>query len=475
MTIRSARLNPHTARAQKARAVLELWFLLGFGVSQAQEPLADSVAWEPLGDRLRIESFAFSGNSEEPLVWALGVGLRTIQDVSGPWTEIGPTRPRFGSIQFYGHDPSIPDTIFAGASLHRSTDGGQAFIRIEPATNLGGSTGIDGPGFDFTYPGVGYSRRIIAGDGPGFLLSTDVGDAWASADTTPPLYDPSIKALQSGRILAAGFYGAVLSDDGGHTWHHIPALYDTEQIRYDVRRIAVLPGFITGQPGDSEEGRVVLSGTQGGSDGGWFQWYSDDEGESWTRTLQPGNAGCGNGVDIVPLGSETGAPGDVAAVTCHGWVLLSNDGAETWTEIGRVPGVSPETDTIVKTAALGPDGRLYVGTSYLGPGDAYSYRTKWRASDGFAVAGGERPGRDALRLAVSPNPSQLRVEIALVGGSSGGEQVELVVVDGLGREVARRARASRWRLDVSGWAAGVYRARVEGNRQLGGVAFTVVR
>ncbi|MEO0558079.1 MAG: hypothetical protein AAF170_07835 [Bacteroidota bacterium] len=313
-------------------------------------------------------------------------------------------------------------------------------------------------------------------------MSTDVGDTWASADTTPPLYDSSIKALRSGRILAAGFYGAVLSDDGGHTWHHIPALYDTERIRFDVRRIAVLPGFVTGQPGDSQEGRVVLSGTQGGSDGGWFQWFSDDEGETWTRTLQPGDAGCGNGVDIVPLAGETGSPGDVAAVTCQGWVLLSHDGGETWVEIGRVPGVSSETNTIVKTAALGPDGRLYVGTSYLGPGDAYSYRSKWRARDGFAVASSDRPEESAVRLTVSPNPARQRVELALSGTVR--QPVEVVVSDALGREVARTelaaganrgAASASWRLDVSGWAPGVYHARVVGAPQREAVRFTVVR
>ena len=460
--------------------------LVGGRESHAQHLLADSSAWEPLGEPLDITGFAFSGDPDEPLVWAVDPGLWSIQDVTGPWTEVARYGPSFGSVFLYGPDPSAPDTIFAGRKLYRSTDGGGSFERIKEPAFPGSGTGLGSyeSSFDRAPPGSPYAHRFIAptyldSGSYTFAYSDDGADSWTRADTTPPIHPWTLKTLRSGRVLSAGYYGAVRSDDGGLTWHHIPALYDTTQVRFDLLRMVVIPGYVTGRPGDSEEGRVVLSGTEGGAGGGWFQWYSDDEGETWTRTLQPGNAGCGNGVDLVPLGGETGAPGDVAAVTCQGRVLLSHDGAETWAEVGRVPGVSSETNTVVKTAALGPDGRIYVGAVSLGPGYAYSYRTKWRASDGFAVAGGERPGRDALRLAVSPNPSQRRVEIALVGGSSGGEKVALVVVDGLGREVARLARASRWRLDVSGWAPGVYRARVEGtrqgDRQLGGVAFTVVR
>ena len=293
-----------------------------------------------------------------------------------------------------------------------------------------------------------------------------------AADTTPPLLAFSIKALQSGRILAGGFYGAVRSDDGGHTWHHIPALYDTSTIRFDVQKITVLPGFVTGQPGDSEEGRIVLTGTSSGADGGWYQWRSDDEGETWTRSLQPGNAGCGEGVDIIPLVSETGRAGDVVAVTCVGAVLLSEDGAETWTEIGQVPGISAEASTIVEIAALGPDGRLYAGTRYLGPGHVHSYRTKWRASDGFAVVSGGQPERDATRLSVSPNPSGRLVTLELTGAIRRSQL--LVVVDSVGREVARTdlPAGTSWQVDVSTWAPGVYHARVEG---IESVSFTVVR
>ena len=88
----------------------------------------------------------------------------------------------------------------------------------------------------------------------------------------------------------------------------------------------------------------------------------------------------------------------------------------------------------------------------------------------------------AVRLRVSPNPSRQLVTVELAGIAS--PSAEVVIVDAQGREVARHelAGGSRWRLDVSGWAPGVYHARVVGDRRLTGadlgfdaVAFTVVR
>ena len=217
----------------------------------------------------------------------------TIQGVTGPWTEIDKYGPRRGAVFLYGADPAEPDTIFAGSPLFRSTDGGQSFSRIVAPTDPGGGTGLGAynSGFDRAPPDSPYAYRIIAADFGGgnyntFLRSDDGGDTWAPADTTPPIHAWTLKALRSGRVLSAGYYGAVRSDDGGLTWHPIPALYDTTQVRFDLLRMVVIPGYVTGRPGDSEEGRVVLSGTEGGAGGGWFQWYSDDEGETWTRTLQ---------------------------------------------------------------------------------------------------------------------------------------------------------------------------------------------
>ena len=444
--------------------------------SARAQSLADSVAWERLGGVLEIEAFGFTATPEAPLIWAVGQGAWMIQDVTGPWIEINIAAPSRGQqVLFYGPDSAKPDTVFAGSPLNRSVDGGKTFVDVETPADLGGSPRIGGPGYDRIPTGAPHAHRFVAFDDHSFLLSDDGGDTWVAADSSPFLIAFSVKALRSGRILAAGFYGAVLSDDGGHTWRPIPALYDTTAIRFDLHNITVLPGLVTGRPGDSTEGRVVLTGTTTRGDGGWYQWWSDDEGETWSRSLQPGDAGCGEGVDFVPLVAETGRSGDVMAVTCEGLVLQSEDGAETWAEVGRVPGISSEANTLVATAALGPDGRLYVGTAYRGPAAIHSYRTKWRASDGFAVPSEDGPEDAAVELQASPNPSRQLVTVELAGAP--GTVRQLVAVDARGREVARGevAAGSSWRLDVSGWAPGIYRVRAEGASAEAAVAFTVVR
>ena len=459
--------------------------LVGLGTTAGAQPLADSSAWEPLGEPLQITGFGFSGDPDAPLIWADGQGLWGIEDVTGAWMEIS-FRPHGGAVLLYGPDPTAPDTIFAGSPFYRSVDGGQSFEGVMAPADLGDSDLIDGPGIDRLPPGAPHARRVVAFDESTFLLSDDGGDTWAAADTTPPLIAFSVKALRSGRVIAAGFYGAVRSDDGGVTWHHIPQLYDTTGIRFDLHNITLLPGLATGQEGASEEGRIVLTGTSTWPGGGALLWWSDDDGETWSSTPQPG-LGCNNGVDILPLVAETGRPGDVAAVTCRGRVLLSDDGAMSWTQIGQVPGVSG--DTFVETAALGPDGRIYVGTAYAGPTDAYSYRTKGRASEGFAVrvsGEGDAGGRGGASLSVRPNPSARVVTVHLAGrphlegdlrqtGAPHRQRV-LVVVDSQGREVARTemTRGSNWQVDVSSWGPGVYHARVEGE-EVEPVAFTVVR
>ena len=455
--------------------------LVGFmqWAAASSQPLADSSAWEPLGEPIQIAGFGFSGNPDSPLIWADGQALWTLQDVTATWSRVN-RRVSDGPVLLFGPDPMAPDTIFAGSSLWRSVDGGQTFQGVVTPADLGGSPRVDGPGIDRLPSEAPHAYRFIAGDNLGLLYSDDGGDSWAAADTTPPLLSFSIKALRSGRVIAAGFYGAVRSDDGGVTWNHIPQLYDTTGIRFDLHNITVLPGLVTSQPGDSEEGRVVLTGTSTLPDGGALMWWSDDEGETWSHAPQPG-PGCNNGVDVLPLAAETGRPEDVVAVTCQGQVLLSEDGAMTWTLIGQVPGIAG--DTWVATAALGPDGRVYAGTHNGSPNDSYSYRTKWRAADGFAarVSGeGDPEGRGGESLSVRPNPSARVVTVYLEGdlhltGAPHRQRV-LVVVDSQGREVARTemTRSSSWRIDVLSWAPGVYHARVEGE-EVEPVAFTVVR
>ena len=484
--------RPFAVRALVARAALGVLVLLAFPAAFAQTgPLADTMAWEPLADSgMEADAFAFVGDPDDPTVWAGEGGVYELLPGSGTWVELA-RRPSPAGFLFLGPDPLAPDTVLTGTNFYRSTDGGRTYHRLEDPS-------IDDGSGDITVGDVGsidriplsaprHAGRLVAGDPPDLVYSDDGGDSWTrTSDASPTVRIVfSVKAFDSGRVLAAGFWGAVVSDDGGERFRPVEALYDSVSFRFDLHKITVLEGFVTGRPGDSEQGRVVLTGGQAGPGGGPYLWASDDEGTTWTRHATPGGDPTANGVPLVPLGAaEGGESGWVVAVTPAGRVLHSTDGAETWVEIGRVP----ETHSVggrggVNTAALGPDGRLYVGASRNGPEEVRQYRTVGRLIDTvrFGVSAEREPSLPPQSLVASPNPAHQLVEIALSyierAGSSrrlAGSTIELVVVDSLGREVARHAATTSWRLDVSAWAPGVYHARVEG-AAADSVTFTVAR
>ena len=450
--------------------LLALALTLGAGAA-AQGALDDTTAWEPLGDaRQQVSALAFSGDRDEPTIWNGHTGISRLDQIDGAWQEVY-RRPQDGPILFLGDpfDESGPDTLFAGGSLFRSIDGGQTFDEvIEPPkpdgtrrTRIGSRGALDQFPTDSPYPG-----RLVSGESPATVYSDDGGDTWTRTETSPFLQTFRLHTFRSGRVVAAGFYGAVLSRDGGQSYDAIPALYDTTQISFDLTEMLMLDGFVTGRPGDSTEGRLLVVGSQAGRPD-YHVWATDDEGETW-REVHAFQYAATASITAVPAEVGGGPGWAIAADSYPSRLWATTDGGETWTYIGRVPGVMTHPDghyTHVNVVAAGPDGRLYAGTSRSGNKASWSYRSRGRVAEVMQPVARESEAEAPASVSVSvwPNPTGGAVTVGLSLASS--QAVRVSVVDALGREVAvvdegAATDGQRLVLDTEGWPVGTYMVRV---------------
>ena len=469
------------------------------GPVRAQIALTDSAAWERLGpdDSISPYDFAFTGDALDPTVWIIDVyGLMRLSPSGGAWTTVA-RRPFDGFLHFdlFG---SPPDTLFGGgASLYRSVDGARTFREvISPAGGNHGAISPDGA-LDRLPRGAPFGGRLVAGDAdqnvPAFVYSDDGGDTWTRAETSPQVLPFRMHAFRSGRVLAAGFIGAVLSDDGGRTFRAVSGLYVSTPVSFDLTHMAVLGGFATGRAGDSTEGRVLIVGTQAGRSGKQV-WASDDEGTSWRRVRAfPSESSSWGGLTAVPA-SAGGGPGWAVATSGRGVVSATVDGGETWAVAGQVPGVGFVNNRYVRVSAtaIGPDGRLYAGTMGTGNGGTWSWRSKGRVADAIRlVVAGEaapesEPERAGLGISVRPNPAAGRVDVVVSlaevsDPARGAQDVQVVVLDALGREVtvvhagpiAAGERAVS--VDTSAWPVGVYVVRVVAGGRVASARLVVAR
>ncbi|PAP74341.1 hypothetical protein B1759_18105 [Rubrivirga sp. SAORIC476] len=446
---------------------------LGAGMSaHAQGALDDTTAWEPLGDaRQQLQAFTFSGDRDAPTIWGGDSGVYRLDQIDGAWEQVY-LFPQGGPMLFLGDpfDESGPDTLFVGGSLYRSVDGGQTFDGVLEPPNPDGSrrSRIGSRGaLDQFPPDSPYPGRLVSGHSPATVYSDDGGDTWTRTVTSPRLQTFRLHTFRSGRVVAAGFYGAVLSRDGGQTYAPIPALYDTTRIGFDLTEMLMLDGFVTGRPGDSTEGRLLIIGTQAGRPS-TYAWTSDDEGETWREVHAFEYGGTWTALTAVPT-EVGGGPGWAAAADPYpGRVWATTDGGETWTQIGRVPGVMVHSDghtTYAETVETGPDGRLYAGTVRSGNKASWSYRSRGRVAEAMQpVARDPEPEAPAsVGVSVWPNPTGGAVTVRLSLASP--QAVRVSVVDALGREVAvlhegAATDGQRVALDAEGWPVGAYSVRV---------------
>ncbi|HLT46565.1 MAG TPA: T9SS type A sorting domain-containing protein, partial [Rubricoccaceae bacterium] len=142
----------------------------------------------------------------------------------------------------------------------------------------------------------------------------------------------------------------------------------------------------------------------------------------------------------------------------RGTVYRTDDAGATWEAVGRAPDIAEVVH--LKSAAVGPDGRLYVGLTENGTARAWVYRT----AEVVMVASEPAPEREGLGLEVRPNPFRGEATVTLTLPHP--SEVEVAVYDVLGRRVAtvasERFPAGRREvaLDASTLPAGVYVVRV---------------
>jgi hypothetical protein len=432
--------------------------------------------------------------------------------VAGVWRIPSPLPPRIcasGVLLLGPHPPGGParaDTGFAAYfTMFRSVNAGQTWRPAQSSDSTAGRAVVEVP------PGYPHAGRLVAGAGDlGMGYSDDRGDSWTHATYSFPLTDIGTSELlllppsallpgvasgrgaaappgwPGGRVVGCGPGGAIYSDTGGahydrSSWFN--AGYFGHQLAL-VRR----PDAHPLGPGP----RLLLIGLVNGESRS--AWTSDDAGRTWQRRQflpEPATApGYGNAVALFALSeageTDPGAGGRAVAMMGAGHLYQTTDAGETWHVIGRAPDMSTppppgtpyERITNVGAAEIGPDGRLYVGVTVLGPERGWMYRTVAP----FAVAGEAGPApAEALGVGVSvrPNPAQGRVAVGLTLAEAG--PVRVVVVDALGRRVAvlhdgpLGAGERTVAADATAWPAGVYVVRVEASGRTASARLVVVR
>ena len=448
-----------------------------FGAPALAQP---DVTWEPVADQSHDTVFLPYSVGPEGRLWAAFNEVKTINDEQvffqglyrlsppfGPtttWEKI--SEPVSGSPQWAYVVSQDTVLLDEGNKTHRSVDGGSTWDRIQTLGRV--LRVIEMP------RGLPYAGRLIAARGGSMAsFSDDRGATWTRADQS--LNDAEAERIaivttgpHAGRLVAGGLSGITVSDDGGFTWQTTSEWASSQQ---STDCIATLYG----QAPDGGDRLVTVLNDLRIPDDSVRVSISDDGGDTWRRGqgLFPGDfRTC---MEVVDLGD-----GRAVAVMMRGPVWWTEDAGETWTRWAEWSDLvsaeaSQGSDPRAFWAFAGPDGRLYIGFST--PSGDQSIHDK-RTSEVVAptmVAREPEAEAGAFQLRVAPNPSQRLVTLELAGAARRSQP--LVVVDGVGREVARTELTTglSWRVDVSSWAPGVYHARVEGDRQLGGVAFTVVR
>jgi photosystem II stability/assembly factor-like uncharacterized protein len=381
----------------------------------------EGFTWERVGDRgLEVEDLAFGPDST---LWAVGADGPFRLDLSsgspGVWVLLTDEGTFGDAILPLGRGPEGDTLLATNGTTKRSTDGGRTWERVHD----------EGDAALFEVPaGLPYAGRILVDALFGIAYSDDRGASFVPSVVPAPdgnyasAGDFAALPLDSaypGRILAAGRWGVNVSDDGGATFRQ-SGLWQV--LVYNGEAITVVE-----EPG----GSVGVLGGRVSAQADARAWMSTDGGETWEpgdgQHLLEGPPNDGGAVAVLPLGGPS-----VLVVLGGGTVYRSDDAGQTWVPVGRAPEISATIYT--RAAALGPDGRLYVGLVDIGTTRGWAWRTAERLT--VAAEPGPVPSPEGgLGVEVSPNPFRDTAEVTLTLARP--SEVALAAYDGLGRRVVR--------------------------------------
>ena len=448
--------------------------LLGMPLASAQQGLPDTLLWEPIGELQQGTWLAFDNDT----LYA-GVGHITGQELSSIAVLYPETTRWVAAVEtsMWAQDMVfMPNgTLF----FYRTSLLGRSEGRLEDAVEVHDQT-------RFMLPIQTPDGTLLVGinDGPFVATrSTDDGLTWTdhggpevSVSGMSPidlLVLPPTMERRTSRIVAVGYGGILFSDDDGRTWH--PSDVYAEGPAFTAwAGVRIASGSY-----DGSQGGKLLAVIEGS--GGSSLMARSSDGIEWEAVAPfPGQARSSSDLLAMPDGTVFLYEGSGDNNNRDGRTLWRTaDGGSTWQAVGPVwRGWS----AVPTDLAIGPDGRLWASAEGASGGSKRG--GVFRTVEPVYVATEEPltgifPGG---RLAAHPNPARQhvtlepKVGVSQLAGSDH-QIVEIVVTDSTGREVARTERVpgSRWRLDVSDWAPGVYHAWIEGERPRDAVAFTVVR
>jgi photosystem II stability/assembly factor-like uncharacterized protein len=319
----------------------------------------DGFTWERVGD-VPIDVFDLAFGRDSTL-WATGDDGPYRLDLSG-----GPPGVWVLLRDFPVAEGILPlgcDTLVTGGGrTYRSTDGGGTWAQVYGR----GRYGL------YEVPaGYPFTGRVLTGDYDAIAYSTDRAASFTAAVVPAIGVNPSGAdgfaafppgSAHPGRVLAAGRWGVTVSDDGGATFRE-SALWGSEYYGEAIAVVerpgggvaAVMAGYLSAQP----DYRV---------------WRSDDDGETWApegghRLPEGPPFGVGGGAKaVLPLGGSS-----ALVVLGRGTVYRTDDAGVTWEAVGRAPEI--DESIFLAAAALGLDGRLYVGLAQGGIERGWVWRT----------------------------------------------------------------------------------------------------
>lgn len=415
----------------------------------------DGFDWERLdGATPDAQDLAFvaDGDGDPRTLWVeSGSGLYRL-DFSGgtpaEWVLVNDRTAHFRILPLGG------DTLVAtkASSTWRSLDGGATWAQVhdegfEGLYEIPSGYARAGRLFSGDYGGVPDSRAIAFSDDRGatWALAAIPERSGAEAFVTFPPGSP-----YAGRILTAGSWGMMFSDDGGASFRR-SGLW--EEGRYEGHGICLVE-----RPDDGGGLRALAFGFDATESELRF-WASDDGGETWADVgglLEAGYGGSGAG--LFALGGAS-----ALAVGRGGTVYRTDDAGATWVPVGRAPEISDLVSAA--TAELGPDRRLYIGLAQIGANSAPVYRTEPLVAGPVPTEPeAPAPPEESVGVELRPNPASGPVEVVLTLRSAAA--VEVAVYDGLGRKVttlqegALPAGERALRLAIAALPAGVYFVRV---------------